>query len=139
MTDVLRGRASDVDRGHDNTIVSQRQGGAAHIVNQIATFRVDQKPVTFKSRILVSIKDGDEIVAAGKLKNGTLEALAVRNISTGALYTHSLVMPIVLTSLLALLGLMSLSIGLGYVILPIAGFFGWRIWLVMQAKTAVTQ
>ena len=81
----------------------------------------------------------DEVVAAGKTKNGTLEALAVRNVSTGAFYSHNLVMPIVLTSLLALIGLMSLSIGLGYVILPIAAYVGWRIWTVMQAKTAVTQ
>ena len=40
-------------------------------------------------------------------------------------------------SLLAVLGLMSLGIGLGYIILPIAAFVFFRIYTVSQAAAAV--
>lgn len=136
MSTTLRGAASHLGRGSDNTVIA-RGDGAAHIVNQIASFRIDNKPVNFKSRTLVSISDGDEVIAAGPMKNGTLEALAVRNISTGAFYGHDLVFPTILTVALALLGLMSLSMGIGYIILAIAGWVAWRLWIVRSAAQAV--
>ena len=82
MSTTLRGIASHLGRGSDNTVIA-RGNGAAHIVNQIASFRIDGKPVQFKSRTLVSISDGDEVIAAGPMKNGTLEALAVETIRRG--------------------------------------------------------
>ena len=136
MSTTLRGIASHLGRGSDNTVIA-RGNGAAHIVNQIASFRIDGKPVQFKSRTLVSISDGDEVIAAGPMKNGTLEALAVRNISTGAVYGHDLVFPAILTVALALLGLMSLSMGIGYIILAIAAWVAWRLWIVRTAAQAV--
>ncbi|KAK0339821.1 hypothetical protein LTR94_033040, partial [Friedmanniomyces endolithicus] len=111
--------------------------GAGHIVNQIAVFRVDGKSVAFKSRSLISIKDGDVVAAAGALKNGTLEALAVRNITTGAVYAHNLIMPAVLTGLLGLISLMTVGIFVGYLGLAATAFVGWRIWQAHQASTAV--
>lgn len=136
MVAVLRGTASDLGRGTDNTVVAQGNG-VAHIVNQIASFRVDGKPVNFKSRTVVSIKDGDVVVAAGGMKNGTLDALAVRNLTTGAVYAHGLVGPVILTVLLVLVGLASLGVYVGYIGLAIAAFVGWRIWNVYQATAAV--
>lgn len=107
------------------------------IKDQIAAFRVDNKPVVFRTRTFPSIKEGDEVVAAGSIKNGTLHAIALRNASTGANYSPPLTMAIVLASLLAVLGLMSLGIGLGYIILPIAAFVFFRIYTVSQAAAAV--
>lgn len=136
MVDVVKGQASDLGRGSDTTIVNQGHG-AGHIVNQIAVFRVDGKSVAFKSRSLISIKDGDVVAAAGALKNGTLEALAVRNITTGAVYAHNLIMPAVLTGLLGLISLMTVGIFVGYLGLAATAFVGWRIWQAHQASTAV--
>lgn len=136
MATVVRGRATDIEKGSDFSYAATTNGPMA-IKDQIATFRIDNKPVVFRTRTFPSIKEGDEVVAAGSIKNGTLHAIALRNASTGASYSPPLTMAIVLGSLLALLGLMSLGIGLGYIILPIAAFVFFRIYTVSQAAAAV--
>lgn len=133
MVTVVRGKASGVEKGMDTT--PTRNG--AVITNQLSGFRVDNKAVVYRGRDFPSIHEGDEVVAAGEMKNGTLQAMAVRNATTGATYGPPLIYPIILTSALALIGLMSISIGLGYVVLAVAAFVGFRIMKVSAAKTAV--
>ena len=136
MATVVRGLATDIEKGSDFTYASTANGPMA-IKDQIAAFRIDNKPVVFRTRTFPSIKEGDEVVAAGTMKNGTLHAVAMRNASTGAHYSPPLAMAIVLASTLALIGLMSLGIGLGYIVLPIAAFVFYRIYTVSQAAAAV--
>ncbi len=135
MATVVRGVASGVEKGIDTTPL--RNG--AVVVNQLAGLRVDNKPVVYRGRDFPSIRDGDEIVAAGDMTNGTLQAIALRNVSTGATYGPPLMAPMILTGVLALIGLMAigLPLGLGYIILAIAAFVGFRIYKVSAAKTAV--
>lgn len=135
MATVVRGKASGVEKGIDATPI---QNGAV-VINQLSGFRVDNKPVVYRGRDFPSIHEGDEIVAAGDMTNGTLQAIALRNASTGATYGPPLIAPIALTAVLGLVGLMSISLplGLGYIILAIAAFIGFRIMKVSAAKTAV--
>ncbi len=134
MTVVIRGKASDLDRGSDNTIVHGRNG-PAHIVNQLASLRIDNKPVIFRSRTLVSIKEGDEVIAAGSMKNGTLDALALRNVSTGASYLHGLIVPVILVGALLMISLSIMPFGIIFLLIAVP--FAWRIWTVWQAAKAV--
>lgn len=135
MTTVVRGKASGVEKGIDTTPL--RNG--AVVVNQLAGLRLDNTPVVYRGRDFPSIRDGDEIVAAGDMKNGTLDAIALRNVSTGATYGPPLAAPMALTGVMGLIGLMAigLPLGLGYIILAIAAFIGFRIYQVSAAKTAV--
>lgn len=52
------------------------------------TFRVGTTPALFKYEGGVSIREGDEIVAVGRMKKGQLETYALKNLSTGASYDH---------------------------------------------------
>lgn len=135
MVTVVRGKASGVEKGVDTTPL---QNGAV-IVNQLAGFRVDNRVVVYRGRDFPSLREGDEVVAAGDLNNGTLQAIALRNATTDATYGPPLMAPIVLTGALALIGLMGigLPLGLGYIVLAIAAFVGFRIYKVSQAKAAV--
>jgi hypothetical protein len=135
MATVVRGKASGVEKGINTTPTPN----GAVVVNQLSGFRVDNKPVVYSGRDFPSIHEGDEVVAAGDNKNGTLQAIALRNVTTGATYGPPLVGPMILTGVLAFIGLMSigLPLGLGYIILAIAGFIGFRISKVSAAKTAV--
>ncbi|HOY77479.1 MAG TPA: hypothetical protein PLN33_06710 [Hyphomonadaceae bacterium] len=135
MATVVRGKASGVEKSVDATPL---QNGAV-IVNQLAGFRVDNRVVVYRGRDFPSLREGDEVVAAGDLKNGTLDAIALRNMTTGASYGPPLVAPMILTGVLALIGLMAigLPLGLGYIILAAAAFVGFRIYKVSQAKAAV--
>jgi len=138
VTDVLRGQADDVEKGSD---LSHRGSGEnmRAVVNQIASFRINGQPVMFRSKQMVSIKPGDEVVAAGRTKNGTLEALALRNVSTGAVYAPSLTLAYALTGLLTLIGLFTLGgpVPLGFVILPVSGYVWYKNWLAKKARDAV--
>ena len=49
----------------------------------IALFRVNGRPVEFRTSQPVSISDGDQAKVAGSMWNGALNALACRNLSTG--------------------------------------------------------
>ena len=49
----------------------------------IALFRVNGRPVEFRSSQPSSISDGDQVKVAGSLWNGALNALACRNLTTG--------------------------------------------------------
>lgn len=135
MVTVVRGKASGVEKGIDATPL---QNGAV-VVNQLSGFRVDNKVVVYRGRDFPSLREGDEVVAAGDLNNGTLQAVALRNVTTGATYGPSLIAPMILVGVMALIGLMAigLPLGLGYIILAVAAFVGFKVYKVSQAKAAV--
>jgi len=87
---VLKGKASRVVTGQRVTQGVSDQGvpvTPVYVTNTVGMF-VDNKPVNFWTRATVHIQDGDEIAAAGFLKNGVLDAKALRNDSTGMLYYY---------------------------------------------------
>jgi hypothetical protein len=137
MTVVVRGKAEDIEKGADFTPTPEGHGNGP-ILNHLAGFRVDGKPVVLRTRQMASIKHGDEVVAAGGMKNGTLEAIALRNVTTGATYGPPIVPPAILIGIMGLIGLSTLGLlGLGYLILAIAAFAGWKLWQAAQANAAV--
>lgn len=133
---VLSGHATNVSLGSDYSYAATSQHGPVAIKNQLVSMRLDSKPVLFRTRTLPSISDGDQVAAAGTIKNGTLEALAVRNITTGASYYPGTMSVIVLSALLILLGLPLIAF-LGFGLL----FIGLGVWFLMRAfrvRNAVT-
>lgn len=59
--------------------------------------------------------------------------------TTGATYGPPLMAPMILVGVMALIGLMAISLplGPGYIILGIAAFVGFKVYKVSQAKAAV--
>jgi hypothetical protein len=56
---------------------------------QLLTFRVNNRPVTYKSRSGCSISNGDGVTVMGQNKAGTLQAWCLRNDTTGAIFKAS--------------------------------------------------
>lgn len=133
---VVTGRATNVTLGSDYSYAATAQHGPVAIKNQIVSMRLDNKPVLFRSRTLPSISDGDQVSAAGSEKNGTLEAIAVRNLTTGSIYHPPTTMVMVGAGLLILLGIPLIAfIGFGFL------FIGFGVWVLMKAfkiRNAVT-
>jgi hypothetical protein len=98
------------------------------IKNQIVSMRVDNKPVHFRTRSLPSISDGDSVAAAGTMKNGTLEAVALRNITSGAAYHPPTNMVMVGAAALIILGIPLIAF-LGFGLF----FIGVGVWVLMKA------
>lgn len=130
---VLSGSASNFSQSSDLSYAATNNGPVA-IANQIFSFRLDNKPVFYRTRTLVSIGDGDQVAAAGTEKQGTLQALAVRNLSTGATYHAPTTVPMILSALLILVGIpliAFLGIGLFFV-----GFGAFLIYKCLNVRKA---
>ncbi len=134
---VLSGVASNVTLGSDYSYMATAQHGPVAIKNQIVSMRLDNKPVLFRTRTLPSIGDGDQVAAAGTMKNGTLEAVALRNLTSGASYHPGTTAVMIGAGLLIVLGIPLIAfIGFGLI------FIGVGVWAMMKAinvRKAVAQ
>ena len=135
---VISGSASNVVFGSDVSYAATANGPVA-MQNQLISLRIDNKPVSFRTRQGVpSISEGDKVAAAGSMKNGTLEATALRNLSTGASYQPATLWVMVLAGLLILLGVPMISfLGIGLIFIGFGVFFILKAWSVRQAIQAL--
>jgi hypothetical protein len=125
---VISGSASNVNFGSDYTYAATANYGPVPIKNQIISMRVDSKPVHFRTRSLPSISEGDRVAAAGTMKNGTLEAVAIRNLTSGAAYHPPTTMVMVGSVALIILGIPLIAF-LGFGLF----FIGIGVWVLIKA------
>jgi hypothetical protein len=81
-----------------------REGGSV-ATGQVLAFRVDDRPAQIKLKDLPDVRDGERVTLAGRLKNGTFHALALRNDQTRAVYSTNALPGYVMGGLLVLIGL----------------------------------
>lgn len=125
---LTSGRASDIARGSDYSYAATANQGPVAIKNQLLSMRLDSKPVMFRTRTLVSISDGDYVAAVGGEKAGTLEALAIRNLTTGAVYAPGTIAAIIMSIMLILIGIPLIAfLGIGLI------FSGMGVWVLIRA------
>jgi hypothetical protein len=82
--------------------------------------------VRIKIHESASITEGDQLMAAGDEKQGTLEALAVKNLTTGAIHHNPYKLPLYggIAALVFSIPLIFALVGL--LLAPIAGWVAWR-------------
>jgi hypothetical protein len=126
---VLSGVASHVSMGSEIGYVPTAQYGPMPVKNQLVSLRIDNRPVLFRTRQLPSISDGDRVAFAGSVKGGTLEALAMRNLTTGASY-HLPTTPLMIIAVISIVfGIpLILVIGIGLF------FIGIGVWMFLKAR-----
>jgi hypothetical protein len=84
-----------------NAVTGTVQGKTSS--KQLYSFRIDSRPIAFESKNPISISDGDLVTCAGPQSGGVIQAMKLRNDSTGIVYGHSPV--------LVLLGMIGVFIG----------------------------
>lgn len=132
---IVSGSVSNVSRGSDYSYAATAQHGPVAIKNQLVSMRIDNKPVLFRTRTLPSITDGDQVTAVGVDKNGTIEALAIRNNTTNSSYHPPTNMVMLGAALLIVLGIPLVAfLGLGLLFI---GFGGWVLWRALRVRKAV--
>ena len=135
---IVFGRASNLRQGSDYSYAASAQHGPIPIKNQLISLRLGNAPVLFRTRTLPSIGEGDEVAAIGSDQNGTLQAVALRNVTTGAIYYPSdLMMTFVLSAALIVLGVPLIAF-LGFGLLFI-GFGAWVLRKALSVRSAVAQ
>ncbi|MBX3357592.1 MAG: hypothetical protein KF745_04105 [Phycisphaeraceae bacterium] len=128
------GLASNVQLGSDYSYAATSNHGPVAIKNQLVSLRIESRPVLFRTRTLPSISEGDVVAVVGHEKNGTLEALVLKNVTTEAFYAPPTVMPMVLSVLLILIGIPLIALlGLGLLFVGFGGYVLYRVICVRRA------
>ncbi len=72
---------------HSTETVGQigKNGGSVQ-TGQVMAFRVDERSAQIKLKDMPDLRDGERVTLAGRAKNGTFRALALRNDQTRAVY-----------------------------------------------------
>jgi len=132
MTGTVSGlQQSSETRGSVTTTNGRVTGQTVTMQNY--NFRVDGKPVSYRSLESLSLNDGDQVKVAGQQKASGFQALAFRNLTTGTLHKPASWMPwivvgaCVLVALLSLLLVFSGAAVIGVVLLAASG--GGAYWM----------
>lgn len=108
---------------------------------QVYSFRVDSRPVTYESKEMLSISDGDYVTCAGPLSGGVIKAMKVRNDSTGVIYGHSPILVLLAMLAVLLIALMLTATGVGAILgIPVlfVGMYGlYKTWQLFQSGKAM--
>lgn len=108
---------------------------------QVYSFRVDSRPVSYESKQMLSISDGDYVTCAGPVGGGVIKAMKVRNDSTGVVYGHSPMLVLLGMIGVLLASLMLIGTGIGAILgVPVfcIGLYGlYKTWLLFQSARAV--
>ena len=122
----LSGTATHVTLGSHVGYAPTAQYGPVAVKLQLVTFRLNGRPVRIKIHESASITEGDQLMAAGDEKQGTLEAVAVKNLTTGAIHHNPYRFPLYggIAALIVSIPLILALVGL--LLAPIAGWVAWR-------------
>ena len=110
---------------------------------QLLTFRVNNRPVSWRSQGGFSIGNGDQVSIMGREKAGTFEVYCIRNGTTGAIFKVPTVTGFALGMFPLLIGLPLISAGEPFVYfgIPVAAlgaFFMYWWWRGVNANRVLT-
>lgn len=71
---------------------------------QVASFRLGDVPALFKSREMILVADGDQVVATGTRRSGVFRVFAYRNVTTGVEAQAGMLMAILFGAGLTVVG-----------------------------------
>lgn len=137
MIEVISGKVSMLQFSSETTGQFSGSGGrvSGNIhTKQVITFRVDGRPAQIKLPGQPSLTEGDSVVLAGSVKNGTFYARAMRNDSTGAIDHQPTTGLIALGAIMIALGVVLLIVLVGVLFIA---FGGWNVYQGLQNRQSV--
>ena len=130
----LSGTATNVNLGSQLAYAPTAQYGPVGVQQHLVNFRINNRPIRFKVTDSASISEGDQVVVAGNSKQGTLEALALRNVTTGAIHHNPYKFPLYAGVVVFIVSIPLIFALVGLLMAPIAAWVAWR---GLQIKNAV--
>ncbi len=118
---TLTGTVSGI-RHSTETVGHIGKNGGSIQSGQVLSFRVDGRSAQIKLKDMPDVDEGDRVTLAGRMKNGSFRALALRNDQTSAVYSTAPLPGYVMGVLMVLLGLPLLFVLVGVVFLGIGGY-----------------
>ncbi|NIM43967.1 MAG: hypothetical protein GTN84_22250 [Hydrogenophaga sp.] len=129
---TLSGTVSGIRHSSETSGHIGKNGGNVH-TKQVIAFRVDGQPAEIKLMNMPDVQDGERVTLAGRMKNGSFRALAMRNDQTRAIYGMPTTMAYVFGALLVLVGLPLLLVLVGVLFIGAGAWTLYEAWLHTQA------
>lgn len=101
-----------------------KNGGSVRTGHALA-FRVDDRSVQIKLPAMPDVQDGETVTLTGRVKNGTFQALALRNDRTRAIYATPAMPGYIMGGLMTAVGFPLLFVFVGVFFI---GFGGYTLW-----------
>lgn len=98
-----------------------KSGGSIRTGHALS-FRVGDRSIQLKLPELPDVQDGEEVTLAGKIKNGTFHALAMRHNRTGAIYATPAMPGYIMGGIMTAVGIPLLFILVGVFFIGFGGY-----------------
>ena len=116
---LLTGKISHLDHATETSgNITANHGGQIQTAHAWA-FRLNNRPVIYKSHSTASFAEGDELTAAGVEQNGTFKIISYRNETTGAVHQAPGLVVCIAAGLLIAMSLPMMMVIVGFLMLPI--------------------
>jgi hypothetical protein len=128
---LVDGPVSDIQRGSETqgSGSSHRGTGSMHVsTSQLTSMRIGNQAVQLKSKHLFVVKEGERVIAAGRVKHGVLEIGAAHNVSAGTVYQPSILLGWIMVGLLLLIGIPFSLILIG---VPFVVYAGYLVYVIL--------
>lgn len=131
---TLSGTATNVMLGSQMGYIPTAQHGPMAVQQHLIQFRINNRPARIKINDSASVSEGDQVVIAGNEKQGTVEGLALRNLTTGAIHHNPYQMPLIAG---IAVGVISIPLCFLLIGIPMVAISAWVVWRAKQVQTAV--
>jgi len=136
---MISGTATHLATGTSISYAATNNGPMA-IQDQMFSFRINGRPISYRTRSFPSLSEGDVVGAAGKEKGGVLNAFGIRNFTTGVIYSPPTTMPIILCIVLMVIGIPLIAfLGLGLFFVGFGVFVLLRVLNVRKAAKMLAE
>jgi hypothetical protein len=135
---TLSGTATNVTGGSQLAYAPTAQYGPVAVQQHLVNFRLNGRPVRMKVTDSASISEGDQLIACGTEKQGTLEALAVKNVTTGAIHHNPYSGPLILGIVGMVIAIPLAFLLIGIPLVAIAAYVIWRANTIRKAVLMVS-
>lgn len=96
-------------------------------------FRVGNRPVTMKDIEGIELTDGDQATVVGQDTRGGLKAILIRNDTIDMIYGYSTAYLLMWAIILTVIGVATVGILIGFIVLPLAAFLFYKAYQHKQA------
>lgn len=109
-------------------------GHTSYKTQKLINFRVGNRPVSMKLPKGIDLTDGDEATVVGSDTSGGVKAVLVRNDATGITYGMSTWYVMIWAVILTVIGVATLGIIIGVVLLPLGLYLLYKGYQLKQAN-----
>ncbi len=134
---TLSGVLSQVHHSSETSGAIGKSGGQVH-TKQVLTLRVDGKPAQIKLPSAPSLSEGERVTLIGHEKQGTFIGRAMRNDSTGAIYSPPTAPYFIMGALFIIVGVLTLMFVVGIIFIGVGAYNLYLGYLNTQAVGALS-